>query len=192
MSDTGPEHIEALVEKVLALRVENQRLRIQTISMDRGNNPGRRWASEQARWHWRARAGRARPISQGGDTGSNPVGAALCWGCKWAVVRVRSPRWGEWRTPHHEAPSPHPRTDRPTLGRGREASRRRPDGRRGRPAARDHRVDMAPLAKPVRRHEGRRRQGVARAAQREPAPEEDRGRPVLGQRHVEGAEPGNF
>ena len=24
-------------------------------------------------------------------------------------MRVRSPRWGEWRTPHHETPPPHPR-----------------------------------------------------------------------------------
>ena len=51
-------------------------------------------------------------------------------------------------------------------GRGREAPRRGQDGRGGGPAPRDHRVDLAPLAEPVRRDEGRRRQAAegARAA----------------------------
>ncbi len=64
--------------------------------------------------------------------------------------------------------------------------------RGGLPAPRDHRVDLAPLAEPVRRHEGRRRQEAQGARAREPAPEAHRGRPGPRHRHAEGAEPGKL
>jgi len=48
------------------------------------------------------------------------------------------------------------------------------------------------MAEPVRRDEGRRCEEAEGAGEGEPAPEEDRGRPGLGHRHVKGAEPGKL
>src|ERR1039458_2810375 len=54
---------------------------------------------------------------------------------------------------------------------------------------RDHRVDLAPLEKPIRRHEGQRRQVAERARTREHEAQADRGRPGPRHRDAEGVEP---
>src|SRR5271157_6097082 len=102
------------------------------------------------------------------------------------------PQDGARRTSTDEGTAPHARAGDPQTGRGREAPGPRKDNRGGVPEPRDHRVDLAPLAQPVRRHEGRRRQGAQGAPAREPAAQEDRGRPGPRHRHVEGVEPGKF
>src|ERR1039458_1833862 len=91
-----------------------------------------------------------------------------------------------------EGTASHARAGDSETGRGREAPGPGQEHRGGGPPPRDHRVDLAPLAQPVRRDEGRRRQGAQRAAPGEPAPEEDRRRPGSRHRHVEGAEPGKL
>src|ERR1700691_3753211 len=95
--------------------------------------------------------------------------------------------------PHdNEAKKAYTRAGDPQARRGREAARTRPVDRGGHETPRDHRVDLAPLAQPVRRYEGRRRQTPERARAREHQVEEDRGRPGARHRHVEGAEPGKL
>ena len=75
-----------------------------------------------------------------------------------------------------EATTPHPRADHPQAARGRADAGRGPHDRGGREGARGLREHLAPLAKPVRRDEGVRRQGAARAAAPERDPEADRRR----------------
>ena len=81
----------------------------------------------------------------------------------------------------------HPRTDHPQARRGRQAPGRGQATRRGLPAPRDRRVDLAPLAGPIRRHEGRRRQAAEGARDGERPAEEARRRSRARQGDAQGA-----
>src|ERR1022692_3155072 len=91
-----------------------------------------------------------------------------------------------------ETATAHARAGDPQIGRGRETPGPGQAHRRGGAPSRDHRVDLAPLAQPVRRDEGRRRQGAQGAAPRERTAQEDRGRPGSRHRHAQGVEPGKL
>ena len=77
----------------------------------------------------------------------------------------------------HEEEASHPRTDHSEARRRRQAAQRGRGTRRGLPAARDRRVDLAPLEGPIRRHEGQRREAPEGARDRERSIEADRRRP---------------
>jgi len=85
----------------------------------------------------------------------------------------------------HKTKASHPRTGDPKARRGREAAEPGRRHRRGLPAARDHRVDLAPPEESIRRHEGQRRQATEGAREGERAAQADRGEPGPRQRHVE-------
>ena len=69
---------------------------------------------------------------------------------------------------------------------GGAAARRRADDRRGGEAGRDLGAGLPPLAQPVRRDEGQRRQAAARAGARERASEAERRHQGTGDRRAQG------
>src|SRR5579875_146579 len=99
---------------------------------------------------------------------------------------------GEGGQHNHEAPQASARADRPQARRGRQAPRPGKDRRGGAPALRGHRAHLPPLAQPVRRDEGRRRQAPQAGRARERPAEAHRGRSGPRHRHVEGVEPGEL
>ena len=86
----------------------------------------------------------------------------------------------------------HPRADHPQAAGSRPAAGRGPGGPRGRQAAGGQRGDLSPLAGPVRRAEGRRRQPPEGAGGRERPAEADRGRQGAPDRGLEGAGAGKL
>lgn len=80
-----------------------------------------------------------------------------------------------------------PRADHQKACRGQPTSWPRARHHRCLPASGDRRIDLAPLACPIRRHEGKRRQAAQRARIRERAPEKAACRSRARQGHAQGA-----
>ncbi|GAT06867.1 integrase catalytic subunit, partial [Mycolicibacterium fortuitum subsp. acetamidolyticum] len=75
--------------------------------------------------------------------------------------------------------------DHPQAGRGQQAARDRPGTCGGVPALGGHRVDVASLGGPVRRHEGQRRQATQGARGRERPAQEVGRQPGPRHRHAQ-------
>src|SRR5665811_1633127 len=83
---------------------------------------------------------------------------------------------------HAEGEEAHAGADRPAPAQRRSRPRRRPHRRPDLPGDRRQRTNLLPLEEPLRRHEDPGAPPAEGARTGEPAPEEARGRPLLGQR----------
>jgi hypothetical protein len=105
------------LEDVLGLRMSYCPSSCPTIepqSVFLGRRAGQHRLSDQARQHRSICTGRGRPLSQGGDTGSNPVGAA-----NWPVPLRPSQRYKSWVVSYQEVVHAHAVSGSTGLVRGR-------------------------------------------------------------------------